>query len=204
MTATHSLPRCPGARAIQPTRRFFLYISVAACFPARAAERPIDSALRAAAERGDLAAFETLVKQGADVNARDAQQDSAFLLAARNGHAAVVRAALAAGADVRALNRYGSTALMGPAYRGHVETVRVLLATQIDIHHVNNLGWTALLETIVLGTDSAAHRDIVRMLIERGSNVNARDSSGASALQLAEQKGQAEVARMLRAAGARR
>lgn len=93
---------------------------------------------------------------------------------------------------------------MGPAYRGHVETVRVLLATPIDIHHVNNLGWTALLETITLGTNSAAHREIVRLLIERGSNVNARDGSGASALQLAEQKGLAEVARMLRAAGAQR
>lgn len=204
MTATPSPPHCSSAQAFRPARRFFLCIGVAACLPARAADRPIDSALRAAAERGDLAAFETLVKQGADVNARDAQQDSAFLLAARNGHAALVRAALAAGADVRALNRYGSTALMGPAYRGHVETVRVLLATPIDIHHVNNLGWTALLEAIVLGTDSAAHREIVRLLIERGSNVNARDSSGASALQLAEQKGQAEVARMLRAAGARR
>lgn len=184
------LSQRPLANGGQPARRLFLCMVAAAYLPARAADRPIDTALRAAAERGDLAAFEALVKQGADVNARDAQQDSAFLLAA--------------GADIKALNRYGSTALMGPAYRGHVETVRVLLATPIDIHHVNNLGWTALLEAIVLGTDSAAHREIVRMLIERGSDVNARDSSGASALQLAEQKGQAEVARMLRAAGARR
>ena len=204
MTAAHGLRRHPRSQAFQPARRLLLGLGVAACLPAGAADRPLDTALRAAAERGDLAAFEALVKQGADVNARDAQQDSAFLLAARNGHAALVRAALAAGADIRALNRYGSTALMGPAYRGHVETVRVLLATSIDIHHVNNLGWTALLEVIVLGTDSPAHREIVRMLIERGSNVNARDGSGASALQLAEQKGQAEVARMLRAAGAQR
>lgn len=204
MTAERGLSRPASAQAFQPARRFFLCAGIAACLPVRATDRPIDGALRAAAERGDLAEFETLVKQGANVNARDAQQDSAFLLTARNGHAALVRAALAAGADIRALNRYGSTALMGPAYRGHVETVRVLLATPIDIHHVNNLGWTALLETIALGTDSAAHREIVRLLIERGSNVNARDSSGASALQLAEQKGQAEVARMLRATGARR
>lgn len=190
--------------ALPTRRRFFLCLAIAACLPVRAADRPLDAALRAAAEQGDLPTFESLLKQGANVNARDAQQDSAFLLAARNGHAALVRAALAAGADVRALNRYGSTALMGPAYRGHVETVRVLLATPIDIHHVNNLGWTALLEAIALGTDSPAHREIVRLLIERGSNVNAKDGNGASALQLAERKGQAEVARLLRAAGARR
>lgn len=180
-----------------------LLAAVAGCLPAQAADRPIDAALRAAAERNDLAAFEALLRQGADVNARDAQQDSAFLLAARNGHAALVRAALAAGADLRALNRYGSTALMGPAYRGHVETVRLLVGTTIDVHHVNNLGWTALLEAIALGSDGPAHREIVRLLIERGSDVNARDREGASALQLAERKGQAEVARMLRAAGAR-
>jgi ankyrin repeat protein len=168
-----------------------------------AAEREIDAALRAAAERNDLAAFQSLLARGADVNARDAQQDSAFLLAARNGHAAIVRAALAAGADLKALNRFGSTALMGPAYRGHVETVRVLLGTAIDIHHVNNLGWTALLEAIVLGTDGPAHREIVRLLIARGSDVNARDRDGVSALEHARRRAQREVVQMLQAAGAR-
>ncbi|HEY0823349.1 MAG TPA: ankyrin repeat domain-containing protein, partial [Ramlibacter sp.] len=148
-------------------------------------------------------AFRAALAAGGDVNARDAQQDSAFLLAARNGHAQVVRAALAAGADVRALNRYGSTALMGPSYRGHVETVRVLLQTPIDIHHVNDLGWTALLEAIVLGRDGPAHREIVRMLIDAGSRVDQPDREGVTPLRHAERLGQAEVARMLRAAGAR-
>jgi ankyrin repeat protein len=170
---------------------------------AHAAERELDAALRVAAVGNDLAAFQSLLARGADVNARDAQQDSAFLLAARNGHTAIVRAALAAGADLKALNRFGSTALMGPAYRGHVETVRVLLGTAIDIHHVNNLGWTALLEAIVLGTDGPAHREIVRLLIERGSDVNARDRDGVSALEHARRRGQRDVAQMLQAAGAR-
>ena len=92
---------------------------------------------------------------------------------------------------------------MGPAYRGHVETVRVLLGTAIDVQHVNSLGWTALLEAIVLGTDGPAHRQIVRLLVDRGSDVNARDREGVSALQHAERRGQREVARLLRAAGAR-
>jgi ankyrin repeat protein len=185
------------------TRRLLLLVATCAWLPAGAAEREIDRDLRAAAERNDLQAFGALLARGADVNARDAQQDSAFLLAARNGHAALVRAALAAGADLKALNRYGSTALMGPSYRGHVDTVRVLLATPIDVQHVNNLGWTALLEAIVLGTDGPAHREIVRLLIAGGSDVNARDREGASALQHAQRRGQQEVARMLRAAGAR-
>lgn len=185
-------------------RRTWLAMAALLCgLPAFSAERDIDAALRAAAERNDAPGFQALLARGADVNARDAQQDTAFLIAARNGHTALVQAALAAGADLKSLNRYGSTALMGPSYRGHVDTVRVLLGTAIDVHHVNNLGWTALLEAIVLGTDGPAHREIVRLLIARGSDVNAHDREGVSALQLAQRKGQSEVVRMLRAAGAR-
>ncbi len=186
-------------------RRAILALAPAALAwpPTHAGGREIDIALRAAAESNDLATFEALLARGADVNARDAQLDSAFLLAARGGHAAVVRAALAAGADLGALNRYGSTALMGPSYRGHVDTVRVLLGTSIDVHIVNNLGWTALLEAIVLGTDGPAHRKIVQLLIAGGSDVNARDREGMTALQHAQRRSQQEVVRMLRAAGAR-
>jgi ankyrin repeat protein len=211
MTTTSGCGRCaasPRPRAADPgrrglRRRALLLGAALAWLPAQGADREIDQALRAAAARDDLAGFKALLAEGADVNARDTQQDSAFLIAARNGHTALVQAALAAGADLKALNRFGSTALMGPAYRGHVETVRVLIGTPIDLHHVNNLGWTALLEAIVLGTDGPRHREIVRMLITSGSDVQARDRDGVSALQHAQRRGQAEVARMLRDAGAK-
>jgi hypothetical protein len=199
-------PAVVGGPEVRPAkqRRTWLVMAALLCgLPALGADRDINAALRAAAERNDAPAFQGLLTRNADVNARDEQQDTAFLIAARNGHTALVQSALAAGADLKSLNRYGSTALMGPSYRGHVETVRVLLGTSIDVHHVNNLGWTALLEAIVLGTDGPAHREIVRLLIARGSDVNARDREGTSALQLAQRKGQTEVVRLLRAAGAR-
>ena len=183
-------------------RRAVLLLAMAAASGALA-QGDGDAALRAAAERNDLAAFRRLLAAGANVNAADAQKDTAFLIAARNGHADIVRAALSAGADLKTLNRYGSTALMGPAYRGHVDTVRALLEARIDLHHVNRFGWTALLEAIVLGQDGPAHREIVRMLVAAGSDVNARDPQGVSALQHAQQRGQSEVVRLLRAAGAR-
>jgi len=190
-------------RPAKQRRTWLATVALLCALPALGADRDIDAALRAAAERNDAPAFQALLARGANVNARDARQDTAFLIAARSGHTALVQAALAAGADLKSLNRYGSTALMGPSYRSHVDTVRVLLGTSIDVHHVNNLGWTALLEAIVLGTDGPAHREIVRMLIEGGSDVNARDREGVAALTHAQRKGQTEVVRLLRAAGAR-
>lgn len=190
------------ARPVNLARRRWL--AAAALAPlALHAQGDANARLRQAAADNDLAGFRALLAAGADVNARDAQQDSAFLVAARSGHTEIVRAALAAGADLKVLNRYGSTALMGPSYRGHVETVRLLLQTPIDIHHVNNLGWTALLEAIVLGHDGPAHNEIVRLLIARGSDVDQPDRDGVTALQHAQRRGQPEVVRMLRAAGAR-
>lgn len=174
-----------------------------AWLPVGAAIRKIDQALRDAAAEGDLQAFRALLAQGADINARDARQDTALFIAARHGHAALVQAAVAAGADLKLLNRFGSTALMGPAYRGHVEVVRVLLGTSIDLQHVNDLGWTALLETIALGQDGPRHRQVLELLIAAGSDLQARDRDGASALELAQRRGQDEVVRLLRAAGAR-
>lgn len=183
--------------------RRHLLLALLALPLAAQAQADVNDRLREAARRNDLPAFRQLLASGADVNAKDAQQDSAFLIAAREGHTDLVIAALAAGADTRSLNRYGSTALFGPAYRGHVETVRVLLGAKFDLRHVNSLGWTALLEAIVLGQDGARHRQIVQMLIAAGSDVNQPDREGVTALQHAQRKGQAEVAQMLRAAGAR-
>jgi ankyrin repeat protein len=185
-------------------RRQALLLGLAlAWLPARAATRDIDQALRDAAAAGDLPAFQALLVRGADVNARDARLDTALFVAARHGHAALVQAAVAAGADLKLLNRFGSTALMGPAYRGHVEVVRVLLGTPIDLQHVNDLGWTALLETIALGQNGPRHRQVVQLLIAAGSDLQARDRDGVSALELALRRGQDEVVRLLRAAGAR-
>jgi ankyrin repeat protein len=187
-----------------PGRRRALLLGAALAWPPLwASARDVDQALRDAAAAGDLEAFQALLAQGADVNARDGRQDTALFIAARHGHAVLVQAAVAAGANLKLLNRFGSTALMGPAYRGHVEVVRVLLGTPIDLQHVNDLGWTALLETVALGQDGPRHRQVVQLLIAAGSDVHARDRDGASALHLAQRRGQDEVVRLLRAAGAR-
>jgi ankyrin repeat protein len=64
------------------------------------------------------------------------------------------------------------------------------------------LGWTALLEEIILGDGGPRHTEVVRLLGEAGADVNLADGQGMTPLQHAEKDGYAEIARILRDAGA--
>jgi uncharacterized protein len=163
------------------------------------------NAVLAATQRGHEAAARLLIERGADVNAQDEIDDSAFLLAGARGHTGIVRAALGAmpPPDFKRVNRYGGTALIPACHHGHVETVRVLLTTAINVNHVNRLGWTALLEAILLGDGGPAHTEIVRLLLAHQSDPNLADAQGVTPLAHALHRGQREIARALRAAGAR-
>jgi len=144
-----------------------------------------------------------LIERGADVNAKDPIQDSPFLYAGAEGRLEILRLTLAAGADLKSTNRYGGTALIPAAHHGHVETVRELLKTKIAVDHVNHLGWTALLEAVILGDGGPAHIEIVRLLVSHGANVELGDRQGVAAMAHAEQRGQRDVAWLLRGAGAK-
>jgi ankyrin repeat protein len=159
--------------------------------------------LLAATDGNHVEVARYLIARGADVNAQDRQQDSAHLLAGARGYTEILRATLAAGADFTVRNRFGGNALIPACERGHVDTVQLLLTTRIPVDHVNNLGWTCLLEAVILGDGGERHQRIVRMVVAHGANVNLADRDGVTPLQHALRKGQAEVARILRAAGAR-
>ncbi len=159
--------------------------------------------LLAATDGNHLEVSRYLIARGANVNAQDQQQDSAHLLAGARGYTEILRATLAAGADFTVRNRFGGNALIPACERGHVDTVQLMLTTRIPVDHVNNLGWTCLLEAVILGDGGERHQRIVQMVVAHGANVNLADRDGVTPLQHALRKGQAEVARILRSAGAR-
>ncbi len=107
------------------------------------------------------------------------------------------------GADVTSLDSYNGTGLIRAADRGFVRIVERLLETEIDVDHVNNLGWTALLEAIILGDGDAAHIEVVRRLVDAGVDVNLADGQGVTPLAHAQDRGYAEMAAILREAGAK-
>lgn len=146
----------------------------------------------------DVAMAELLVAEGADVNMQADNLDSPFLYAGASGQTDLVKLYLENGARFDVFNRYNGSALIPACERGHIETVQLLVDTKdFPIDHVNNLGWTALLEAIVLGDGSKTYQTIVQILKDGGADLQIADKDGKTPLQLAQERGFTEIARVL-------
>lgn len=154
------------------------------------------------AATGDhVEAAEVLVAAGADPDALDQRHDTPWLVTGVTGSAAMARVLAKAGPDYTIVNRYGGTSLIPAGEHGHADYVREVTtnpAIRVDVDHVNDLGWTALLEAVVLGDGGPEHQETVRLLLAAGADRSIADTSGTTPLEHAVQKGQHEVARLLR------
>ena len=155
-------------------------------------------ALAQAAINGDISKVRALLKEAnIDVNLRFNDDLTALMFASRNGHANVVRALLDKGAEVNVKDNKGYTPLMSASAGGYTEVVHILLtAKDIDVNatmHVNKItGVTALMFASLQG-----HVEIVGALLEKGANVNLKESEGNTALSYAEAKGNKEIVDLL-------
>ena len=166
----------------------------------------LDRRLIAAAHANDLDEVRSLIRAGADVNAKDETVQSAYLIATSEvgDDPRLLELTLSNGARVNDKDSFNGTGLIRAAERGHPRIVRRLLNAGIDRDHVNRLGWTALHEAIVLGDGGRAHVQTVRALVDGGVDVNLADGDGVRPLRLAEQRGHTGIAQILRRAGAQR
>jgi ankyrin repeat protein len=144
-----------------------------------------------------------LMEAGADINALAANRDTPWLLAGALGRAEIIALMLPRKPDLSIRNRFGGTALIPACERAHVEAVKLLLTSGIDVNHVNDLGWTCLLGIVILGSGGPRHQEVTRLVLAVGANPNITDRDGVSPLDHARQKGQAEIARLIEAAGGR-
>ena len=195
----------PPARAAVALLGAVLLLGCGEDPPAPSSRPTADERLLAAAYRNDVAAARTLIADGADVNAKDHTEQSAYLIATSEvgDDPRLLELTLGAGADVDAKDSYNGTGLIRAGERGYARIVRRLLDTDIELDHVNRLGWTALLEAIILGEGGRAHTETVRLLVDAGADVNLADKDGTTPLEHARRRGFTEIARILRAAGAR-
>jgi hypothetical protein len=88
---------------------------------------------------------------------------------------------LAKGSDVNLTNSKGRTALHYAAYCGHSAVVELLLAQEgINVNLKDSLGYTALHWAAIEG-----HQGVVELLLQNGADINEKNNSGNTALDLA-------------------
>jgi uncharacterized protein len=157
-----------------------------------------------AAFAGHLEVLRALAEGGANPNALENDLYDIVTIAAVADDLPTLTAALAIGANAgNVTSRYEGTALIAAAHLGHAEVVRTLIRAGAPLDHVNNLGWTAMLEAIVLGDGGPRHTETLQALIEAGANINLPDRNGRTPLSLAQARGYANMATLLRQAGAK-
>ncbi len=162
------------------------------------------TALLLAVQGGHTTVARLLLDRGASVNTQAANQDTPWLLAGALGRTEILERMLSSGPDLSIRNRFGGTALIPACERGHVETVRLLtLRTKIDLNHINDPGWTCLLEIVILGGGGPRHQETAKVVLDAGADPTLADRQGVTPLAHARARGQAEVARLIGAAGGR-
>ncbi len=155
------------------------------------------ASLADAAEKLDRAKVAALLKQGADVNASQADGMTALHWATYHDDLSFATLLLKSGASAKAANRYGVTPLSVACTNGNAEIVALLLEAGADANTTLRGGETVLMTAARTGKPGP-----VKALLSRGAGVNARDRKGQTALMWAAAEGHADVVSILLAARA--
>jgi len=151
--------------------------------------------LHLAAARGQAEQVTALLHQGHPIEARNDNKRTPLYEAAKRGRFEVAQLLIERGANLEAKGKHGYTPLFVATGRGHIAVVQLLLAKGANLHARCDCGSTALHEAVRSGQP-----EVALLLLEHGADVNAR-ASGKTALQLAEEEEQEEIAEMLRQRG---
>ncbi|XP_028819405.1 histone-lysine N-methyltransferase EHMT2 isoform X3 [Denticeps clupeoides] len=176
------------------------------------------SALHAAAQKGLLEVCYLLVQAGAKVDAQDKTLRTPLLEAIVNNHIDVVKFLIQSGACVYHVEEDGSTGLHHAAKLGNLDVVNLLLGTgQVDVNaqvgkrarggtllgsgrgddtQQDSGGWTP-----IIWAAEHRHIDVIRALLDRGSDVTLKDKEMNVCLHWASFAGSVEIAELVLNAG---
>jgi ankyrin repeat protein len=159
-----------------------------------------ESPVADAAMRGDGEAVRSLLRQGEDVNAAQADGMTALHWAASNGDTELARVLVYAGARVGASTRNGGYTPLHLASRaGNAAVVRALLEAGSDPNVTTGAGGTTALHFAAGQGDSAA----VAALLDHGAEIDAREAAfGQTPLMWAAAYGRTAALEMLIGSGA--
>ena len=142
------------------------------------------TALHSASHAGQVQVVRTLLKCGAEVDARGIWDQSPLILASFEGHLDIVQCLLDHCADPNLQSGLHYTALRHAAVIGHLEMVRTLLAHSVDVNFQDRESWTPLYGAFWYGNAKGNCPRLVRLLLEHGANPNARDNNRRISLHL--------------------
>jgi ankyrin repeat protein len=177
-----------------------------------------------AADRGDLKALQLFLEGGMDCDAQNASGSTALMAAAKNGRIDVVNKLLAQKLNLNLQDKQGETALMWAAANNQVAVIKVLLTKGADTNLQDQSGWSALMKAVYQGNADCVqalvgesrqevnrallvaaltgHRDIAKILLENGAEVDSRADDGRTPLMLAATRGDNDLVSLLLASGA--
>jgi len=134
---------------------------------------PVSGQVADAAMRGDVDAVRVLLREGADVNAAQADGMSALHWAAEHGNLELAELLLIAGAEVEPATRIGQYRPLHIASRnGHEPVASRLLSAGADVHAVTDPSGSTPLHLAAVAGNGA----LVRTLIAAGADPNAREA----------------------------
>lgn len=136
----------------------------------------------AVAEENYILTIKKLIKNGLDIDVKDANGDTLLMRIVKNGYLEIAKLLISNGANVNVKNNAGITVLMQAVDRGFPELARLNVSIGVLI------GRTAVEQD---------NPELVKLLIEKGADVNAKDKDGYTALMRAIKKGYLEIARAL-------
>ena len=157
---------------------------------------PAGNHLFQAIRSGDRSEVKTLLKNGADVRARDEFGNTPLMAAAWLADVGMLDLLLKAGAEVSATNKAGATALMRAAT---VEDMtRLLVSKGAVVKARSQLKNSAL----ILAARKPGNSRTVKLLLDCGAEANATNVFGTTALMCAAAAGDMDSVRLLLDAGA--
>jgi len=158
-----------------------------------------DTPLTYAAVFGNIEAGEELLKAGADINHQTKLGQTALFIAAQKDEKDLALLLIRKGANVNLLSRKGFSAAYAAVENGDLEILEALAkaGADLDVQGTPGIGgstgWTPLMLAAATGKV-----EIVRFLKNQGVDLDKTDTDGDTALDLAEQRFDSEIIKILR------
>ncbi|XP_063912691.1 ankyrin-3-like [Zophobas morio] len=160
------------------------------------------TSLQLACGNGDLEITKMLLEFGACINIVDKQNHTALNYASKlsTDNRSIIKLLIKKGINVSAESKNGTTALQFTCLNGVYENTKMLLDFGASVNIVDKSNNNNLLHFATASRRTT--RGIIRLLIKKGIDINAKNKNGMTALQLACERGVYANAKLLLDCGA--